>query len=202
MDQKMPPTAGPSLVPMSGGAELVAGRIGDRRKDLAAHTGEEWPGGGRRGIDLAALALRTMAVLANGHTPQIRCDKQVRVRLLQFDGTLGTTIEDVTAIGEEGVLGRDVAVQGLTTILDVWGYDVARRDAAPVGLPQALATTARSAGNVVAFATEAASDGRIDHDEMAILKAQLKEHEDACVRLRVSIHEIEQRGGKVSEVTR
>lgn len=154
-----------AIPPTDGACEVVALRISDRRRKLVEHN--------QAGIPIAAAGLVAMAQLANGSTPAIRADRQVRYRLEQLAGSEPLPLEDLTAIGEENQLGRDVAVAGLAAILNCWGFDVVPRqcgDASGALLLLAVGDVATASGELVAAVTTAEADGVVTASEAATIE--------------------------------
>jgi hypothetical protein len=157
MSAKMPDVARGAQVPTSHAAELALVRLEERRAELAAHS--------PAGLALGAAILAAMGKTANGSTPSIRCDQQVRYRLMQLDGSKGLPVEDLAAIAVENDLGRKVVLAGVRVLLGALGYTLTEVEATPVVAHEAVADIATHAGDVLAEASRALGDGRIDHVE-------------------------------------
>jgi hypothetical protein len=164
--QLAPPTPAPS-VPMSGPAELVRGRIIERRQDLVADS----PGA----VDVAASALAAMHEAAYGNVPQIRCDRQVRYRGMQLAGEKSLPLEDLAAIALRGPVGASVALAALRAIARAIGYQVTPIDArGDAGAHEALAQVAESSTAVIAGLARALEDSNLDALEAEGLAPQVE----------------------------
>lgn len=76
MAPKMRPSSPAQPVPAHPADALVAGRIRERRQELAEHN--------PAAVEIAGSALRAGADAAWGHVPALRADRQVRYREMQL----------------------------------------------------------------------------------------------------------------------
>lgn len=164
----------PATLPISGAAEVVALRIADRRKKLVEH--QKLVPHKPQGIALAAVGLSAGYEIANGHTPNIRADRQVRYRIEQFAGGEPMPLEDLTTIGEESEFGRGVAIATFTAILAAWGMDVvpSALGDSKAALLRSMGEVAKSTGEFVEAITEAESDSTINASEAADIAKQAR----------------------------
>lgn len=163
-----------AILPACGRMAVIALRIQDRRVTLHEHNS--------RAIPPAAAGLAAMQELANGHTPALRADRQSRYRLEQIAGGEPLPLEDLTAIGEENQLGRDVAVAGLVAILNCWGFDVVPRQAADASgaLLISAGNVARAEGELMGAIVEAEADGVVTHAEAATIERRAHHLAQEC----------------------
>lgn len=176
-ERNLRPAGHAQQVPMTGAAELVLVRLEERRQELASHS--------PAGMSLAAAVLAAMGRTANGHTPDIRCDRQVRYRLLQFDGSKPLPVEDLAAIALEGDLGHTVAVAGLRVLAEACGFALTPIDAREADVLDAGADLIEAASVTGAALIRDARDGRIDEPEAH--RARLARVEKAAADIRAAI---------------
>ncbi len=163
MTLKATPGATPLEVPLSGHAELLLSRLRERRQELVAHN----PGA----VELAAAILAAMHTAANGRTPELRGDRQVRYRVMQLMGERALPLEDLACVALEGEAGRAVAVAGLRVLVGALGYRLVANGDLPGPRPaEAAAALHEARGPVDAGITRAlADDGHVDAVEAAEL---------------------------------
>jgi len=165
---------------MTGHAELVRGRLAERRAELGEHS--------PRALDLAAIALAAMHEAAHGHVPAIRSDRQVRFRSMQLVGERALPIEDLVAISIEGPVGRAVALAALRRLAGPLGYLLVAEDAGAAEVSEALAGVAESHGTAIAVVARAlANDGRVDADEAATIEPHIQSLKSQVASLETAV---------------
>lgn len=102
MPTKMRPSSPAQPVPAHPADALVAGRIRERRQELAEHN--------PAAVEIAGSALRAGADAAWGHVPALRADRQVRYREMQLHGEKALPVEDIAAMAQEGEDGARVSL--------------------------------------------------------------------------------------------
>lgn len=150
-------------------SEPVAVRIEERREELAQHN----PGA----VRLAGAVLAAMRDRANGHTPDIRVDRQIRHRQLQFDGSKALPVEDLAAIAMENDLGRDVIIAGLSVLAEAIGQTLTPIGASAVPLRAAASRVLAQMGATTARAAAALEDNEITEHEAAQIDRDMEEVE-------------------------
>lgn len=159
MPTKMGPAPAALPVPAHPADALVAGRVAERRQELAQHN--------PAAVQVSGAALRAGADAAWGHVPQLRGDRQVRYREAQLLGEKALPAEDLADIGMEGPEGERVLLAILRTLaaraLSIPHLVIP----APAGTStEAVAFDVLTRGSQAAGAlAEALRDGRIDSGE-------------------------------------
>jgi hypothetical protein len=172
---------------MSGHAELVRGRIIERRQDLAV----DEPGG----IDVGAQAIAAMHEAAYGEIPQIRCDRQVRYRGMQLAGEKALPLEDLPAIRRKGPVGQAVVVAALRVLAADCGYTLAPSQTRADGdVHESLAGVIEQSATVTATAARALQDRVFAPAEAAELVAKIQGLKAAVADLEAVSDELA-RGG-------
>lgn len=157
--------------------ELHAVRLAEDFEDLAIHNPEA--------IRLAALVIKAMQDRANGHTPDIRVDRQIRHRQLQLSGEKRLPLVDVVAIALENDLGREVALDGLRVLVGALGYSLAPLDARPADVLDASADLMVESAAASAALVRDARDGQIDQPEAH--RANLAKVESTLADIKAAI---------------
>lgn len=158
MPTKMRPAPAAAPVPQHPADALVAGRVAERRQELAEHN--------PAAVEVAGAALRAGADAAWGRVPQIRADRQVRYREMQLHGEKATPVEDLAAIGMEP--GGDAVLLAILRVLAARALPVPHLVIpAPAGErmePVAFDVLTRGSETARALA-DALRDGQIDRGE-------------------------------------
>jgi hypothetical protein len=170
----------PVKVPLAWDEELTAGRIKDRRPELAEHVPS-----GEPGVTLAARVIHAMKTKANGHTPDLRLDRQKRYRGFQFDGSKALPIEDVTAIAFESDLGREVVLDGLRVLAEALGYGLTPLQVTTADVLDAGTDLMDEAVAAGAALLRDAKDGTIDEPEAH--RARIAKVEGTLAEIKASI---------------
>jgi len=156
MNERFADAPASAPVPSLNARELVRAHVEDRRKGLHQHRPEA--------IRIAADVLSAMGARANGGTPSLRADRDVRHRLYQFSGEKGLPIEDLVAIGLENDLGLEVLLTGLRVLAHEFGHVITSADAQPAeALAELSAATAdlEARARRVVAATQAVTAPRV-----------------------------------------
>ncbi len=161
---------------MSGHAELVRGRIVERRQDLAAHNGAA--------LDLVARVLAAMHDAAYGQIPSIRCDRQVRYRGMQLAGEKALPLEDLCAVQLEGATGQAVALAELRIRAAAAGYALTPLEGQASGdVHECLAQLIEQSSTVAAGLSRALEDRVFAPDEAVDLSPKIQRLKEAVASL-------------------
>lgn len=164
---------------MSGAAELMRGRLAERRSELEAYN--------PRAIDVAANALAALHSAVYRFAAAVRCDRQARFRVLQVSGERGLPIEDLIAIGAERPEGKAGVVELLRVVAEFFGYTLEPIVNEQQRIHETVAAVSRAAGALGADFTLANADGVLDPRELLALEPTILEVESRAAELKAAI---------------
>lgn len=92
--------------------------------------------------------------------------------------------------------GRRAAERIVDLLAERIGRVTVRAEASSVDFGKALETQAEGGGKLLSMGIRANADGRLDADEIAGLKTQIRAVQDNLIQLQVTLHEAEKGGAR------